>query len=292
MFVHIIFDLMTFALNKDVVFMIALRLRGRDINAIGRTCRVMRNFLLDNEEFWKRYIIENWSSKFYKSYLGIGPHEISWKALIAENNNLADYIIDFSICVKLCSYHVKKRLELPSSSKRYLRFFAEILTSHPTKGALSPVLLQGNPDCEDAGLTINYTFKDGAFLLWKGEGGYTSTINYYVVDRMSTNVKVPLSNNMYNALHVKFQPTMLGRNNYRFIGVIVHGDSEFYTSEVTRRYNYSDSHGVYRNGTALNGVGSTTSTVEMPFVRAEAYTNCKIRMDVIEMYKRFILFES
>lgn len=289
-------------LIRDVILIIVGMIERQDIIAFGLTCWTYYGDILENDNVWYTYIVTHWPEDLPPVYKGFNVNSFSWRQLMlvatkkeyilaSKPDNVTKLIFEY-ICAQLCKMHLRPRLEIAQSSKQYLRIFASVSQTGENVSQLPPIILNSKEiDYANEVMVFEFTHKDGSFMYWKGEGNIRSNLEYYIIDRMSNPVKVPL-HLLITLCTKQMNKSTLSRKNYAFVGELLHKNPQHYESVGSIDYNWNTSHSYHRSGNAPTGFASNTNNITMPDIGIDSITRIVTQFNAIELYRRFILYET
>jgi hypothetical protein len=261
---------------------------------------------------WRYYFRQApWCGRVPQKLIGVVDDggRFDWKEFL-----VAAYKQKFSHLSELMFVqHLKHRLALPMSDRKWLGLFVRVRTEGTRscmfgnevitrRIAPPPIILCAQPetfntlydnlfledtdeaeDLHRAAKVVEMLFQhkqDLQFLYFHGEGGVHSQLEMYAVDKTKNPhvVEIPSLIHREVGLSPCKSKTLLSKSQYQQVGELLHQDKNYYEQEGDGfRYNYATGHSVMRNGGARSGVASCGKSYNKPNIRVTTHSAATMR---------------
>lgn len=249
----------------DHLLLLSLEVTPHEMMLISFTCRTLYNKIRYNEILWKMWCAQKHPNS-------------KWSSLQLELDDWIRLTFSRNVETQFHILHLRRCLRLPQSHLESKRLYMSVST--PTLPANPSFILVCDGEFKTNGRLLTFTFKhrtEESFLMWCGEAGHHYQQEYYMVDRQRPGEKIFLDVSYQHG----FPKTMLGKRAYARIGTILHNDANYYESERSTSYNYSNSHNIMRMG-SRSGFGDNTNTVTCPNLNVKSYQWLEVQILIDE----------
>lgn len=293
-------------LTPDTIRLISTYLAPKDIISLGKCCTAFREHFLRNQQFWMYYVV----SKVKLSLDKLCKEDIDWQNLAFQSQCKVNAMIKY--------HKLLYRLHVPRSSRDWLGIFCRIETKgqrqvhvfgsqEPTirNISLPPIGLS----CDVNNIELNHLYygeeeyrsivvfhmkstTNPTFLRWDGEGGVSSEVYYYAVDRQKSAGKNKVDFNK-DELSIKMSLTLMSRGQYKKVGKILYQDENYFNTSHSMSYNNADGHGrMKRLGTSAGGFATNSKVYNLPNLRISACKGLTITMSLKKACELFLKNEN